>query len=114
MKNINTLDLFVIIAVTHCHLFSTVWAAEVRNVLFILIDDLRPDLGAFQLTAAEQMGGARLPVRSLVINRLADQGVVFERAYYRQARDMTRSRHFVARADKIRCALLNSFNLHDD
>ena len=87
MKNINTLDLFVIIAVTHCHLLSTVWAAEVRpNVLFILIDDLRPDLGAFQLTAAGQMGGARLPVRSLVMNRLADQGVVFERAYYRQAK----------------------------
>jgi len=86
VKNINTLDLFVIIAVTHCHLFSTVWAAEVRNVLFILIDDLRPDLGAFQLTAAGQMGGARLPVRSLVMNRLADQGVVFERAYYRQAK----------------------------
>jgi arylsulfatase A-like enzyme len=86
VKNIKTLDLFVIIAVTHCHLFSTVWAAEVRNVLFILIDDLRPDLGAFQLTAAGQMGGARLPVRSLVMNRLADQGVVFERAYYRQAK----------------------------
>ena len=60
--------------------------AEARpNVLFVAIDDLRPDLGAYQLTAAEQMGGARLPVLTPFMDRIAHKGVVFEQAYCQQA-----------------------------
>ncbi|PDH31420.1 MAG: hypothetical protein CNE95_00705 [Puniceicoccaceae bacterium MED-G30] len=53
------------------------------NVLFIAIDDLRPDLNCYEETAAEQMGGpsARLPIQSPAIDSIASQGMVFERAY---------------------------------
>ena len=57
--------------------------ATLPNVLFIAIDDLRPDLNCYQETAAEQMSGprARLPIRSPAIDSIASEGTVFERAY---------------------------------
>jgi iduronate 2-sulfatase len=53
------------------------------NILFIAIDDLRPDLNCYEETASEQMGGpsARLPIHSPVMDLLASEGTVFERAY---------------------------------
>ena len=53
------------------------------NVLFIAIDDLRPDLNCYAETAAEQMGGpsARFPVQTPAIDSIATEGTVFERAY---------------------------------
>lgn len=50
-------------------------AAEKPNVLFIAVDDLRPDLGCYGVKFA----------KSPCIDRLAAGGVVFERAYCQQA-----------------------------
>ena len=51
---------------------STAWAADERpNVLFIAVDDLRPQLGCY---GNKQM-------HSPNIDRLAAQGIVFERSY---------------------------------
>lgn len=57
--------------------------AAFPNVLFIAVDDLRPDLNCYLETAAEQMGGprARLPIQSPAIDSIASEGMVFERAY---------------------------------
>lgn len=59
------------------------FASEPPNVLFIAIDDLRPDLNCYEETAAEQMGGpeARLPVQTPAMDSIASEGMVFERAY---------------------------------
>jgi len=48
---------------------------EKRNVLFIVVDDLRPELGCY---------GKRI-VRTPNIDRLAGRGVVFNRAYCQQS-----------------------------
>jgi iduronate 2-sulfatase len=53
---------------------STVSGTEKPNVLFITVDDLRPDLGCYDR-----------PVRTPHIDRLASRGVVFTRAYCQQA-----------------------------
>jgi arylsulfatase A-like enzyme len=50
-------------------------AAERWNVLFIAVDDLRPDLGCYGVAAA----------RTPHLDRLAARGVVFDRAYCQQA-----------------------------
>ena len=46
-------------------------AAERPNILFISVDDLRPELGCYGNTA----------IQSPNIDRLADSGIVFEEAY---------------------------------
>ncbi|MEZ6046473.1 MAG: sulfatase [Planctomycetaceae bacterium] len=50
---------------------GTISAAEKPNILFIAVDDLRPELACY---GAEQ-------IHSPNIDRLADSGVLFERAY---------------------------------
>ncbi len=57
-----------------CLLASTLSGAEKLNVLFIAIDDLRPELGCYGK-----------PVRSPHIDRLAGEGTLFERAYVQVA-----------------------------
>ena len=54
-------------------LSANIFATEQRlpNVLFIMIDDLRPELGAYGIKA----------VRSPHIDKLASEGVVFANAY---------------------------------
>jgi iduronate 2-sulfatase len=52
-------------------LTSSLSAAERLNVLFIAIDDLRPELGCYGAT----------PVKSPHIDKLASDGMVFTRAY---------------------------------
>lgn len=56
-------------------LFATAVNAKPRNVLFIAVDDLRPDLGCFGVAHAKTPN----------IDRLAKGGVVFSRAYCQQA-----------------------------
>lgn len=55
-------------------LFSTGFAAERPNILFFAVDDLRPELGAY---------GAN--VKTPHLDRLAESGVRFDRAYCNQA-----------------------------
>ena len=55
--------------------FSSLQAAERPNVLFIAIDDLRPELGCY---------GNKI-VKSPNIDRIAARGVMFNRAYCQQA-----------------------------
>ena len=50
--------------------YCCVASAETHNVLFIAVDDLRPELGCYGL-----------PVKSPNIDRLASEGTLFERAY---------------------------------
>jgi len=50
-------------------------AAERKNVLFIAIDDLRPDIGAYNFSLAHTPN----------IDKLAKEGLTFKRAYAQQA-----------------------------
>ena len=45
-----------------------------RNVLYIVFDDLRPDLSPYQKSGKQWMSTPH-------IQRLADTGIVFDRAY---------------------------------
>lgn len=54
-----------------CIYLSSVQAQERKNVLFIVVDDLRPELGCYGSDA----------VITPNIDRLASQSVVFQRAY---------------------------------
>ncbi len=54
---------------------TTLVAADRPNVLFIAVDDLRPELGCYGNTI----------VKTPNIDRLAARGIVFERAYCQQA-----------------------------
>jgi iduronate 2-sulfatase len=69
MKMKNLILMFAVLAFTI--LQSAVGAAEKRNVLFIVSDDLNCDLGCY---------GDKL-VKSPNIDRLAERGVLFENAY---------------------------------
>lgn len=72
-----TMKMFLFIALGSLAVVSAVAATSPvqPNVLFIVVDDLRPDLGCY--------GNAG--VKSPHIDRLARSGVVFERAYVQQA-----------------------------
>lgn len=61
--------------VTRRSLLASMFARERPNVLFITVDDLRPQLGCFGDPV----------VRSPNIDRLASRGVAFERAYCQMA-----------------------------
>ena len=56
-------------------LVSTAVAADRPNVLFIAVDDLRPELGCYGMDY----------IKSSNIDRIAKAGVVFDRAYCQQA-----------------------------
>ncbi len=56
-------------------LLATVLTLAAKNVLFIAVDDLRPEIGAYGVKLA----------RTPNIDRLAAEGVLFERAYVSQA-----------------------------
>ena len=58
-------------------LFATITAAKAqpKNVLYIVYDDLRPDLSAYDVKFMDTPN----------IQKLADTGTVFERAYCQEA-----------------------------
>jgi hypothetical protein len=61
---------------THRSLFSSIQRARRRpNILFIIVDDLRPDMGCY---------GSGF-VKTPCMDRLAERGTVFQRAYCQQA-----------------------------
>ena len=55
--------------------FTSSLAAEKPNVLFIAVDDLRPELGCYGNTI----------VKTPNIDRIAARGIVFNKAYCQQA-----------------------------
>ena len=67
-----TRRIVVILLVVAC---TRLWAADRPNILFIAVDDLRPELGCYGNTI----------VKSPNIDRLATRGIVFSHAYVQQA-----------------------------
>ena len=61
----------VVVALTTSILATQPVAGQKKNVLFIAVDDLRPELGAYGIDF----------VKSPNIDKLASQSMVFERAY---------------------------------
>ena len=66
---------FLLLAVCLAAAWSGGQAATRPNVLFIAVDDLRPDLGCYGVRA----------VKSPNLDRLAAEGRVFDRAYCQYA-----------------------------
>jgi iduronate 2-sulfatase len=64
-----------LLAMLFCIAGARLDAAEQRNVLFIAVDDLRPELACY----------GHAMVKSPNIDRLASKGLLFERAYCQQA-----------------------------
>src|SRR6187401_427713 len=64
----------IVVLILMSQAWECVGAATKMNVLFIAIDDLRPELGCY---------GS--PVKSPNLDALASRGLVFERAYCQQA-----------------------------
>ena len=73
---VETCEMFRSLLLVHvcCFLFLT-QASDLKNVLYIVVDDLRPQLGAY---------GQR-EMYTPNIDKLANQSLVFERAYCQQA-----------------------------
>lgn len=70
-----SLTLRVVICIAFCLLTLPVANAQKPNVLFIAIDDLRPELGCYDSPIA----------KTPVMDELASQGLLFNRAYCQQA-----------------------------
>jgi len=67
--------IFVLFSILFLVFVSTSSAAAKKNVLFIVVDDLRPVLGCYGDDIAQTPN----------IDRIAEQGMLFERAYCQQA-----------------------------
>jgi iduronate 2-sulfatase len=65
------LNILLISCIRNKHVESNQFPSEKYNILFISVDDLRPELGCYQSTM----------VKSPNIDKLASEGFIFERAY---------------------------------
>jgi hypothetical protein len=55
--------------------------AGAKNVLFILVDDLRPQLGAYNISVCGGGGAAKIPMHTPSIDRMAARGLTFLNHY---------------------------------
>ena len=59
--------------------------AGAKNVLFILVDDLRPQLGAYNISVCGGGGAAKIPMHTPSIDRMAARGLTFRNHYTQYA-----------------------------